>query len=195
MRQRAGETGKKSTMSTLNLLIRQERPQDHDSIYALVRDAFSRAEHTDHHEQDLVVRLRGGAAFVPELALVAEADATLVGHILFTRGILRDGASDHETLVLGPLAVAPGLQRRFIGTRLVEAGHRIAHKLGFSSSVLVGHPAYYPRFGYRPAESFGIVTHLELPPSVFMACELRPGGLTGVRGMLIYAPEFGLDPN
>jgi predicted N-acetyltransferase YhbS len=181
-------------MSTLNVSIRQELARDHDCVYRLVYDAFSRAEHTNHEEQDLVVRLRGSAAFVPELALVAEVAGDVVGHILFTRAVIRDGARDHASLVLAPLAVAPGLQRKGIGARLVDAGHRIARDLGFASSVLVGHPTYYPRFGYRPAESFGIVTHLDLPPGVFMACELRPGGLAGVRGMVIYAPEFGLDP-
>lgn len=181
-------------MSEMNVAIRQEQTQDHDRVYRLVLDAFSQAEHTDGHEQDLVVRLRGGAAFVPELSLVAEVEGQLVGHILFTRAVVRDGARDHATLVLGPVAVVPGFQRRGIGARLVEAGHRVARDLGFASSVLVGHPTYYPRFGYRPAESFGIVTHLELPPGVFMACELRPGGLAGVSGKLVYAPEFGLDP-
>lgn len=181
-------------MSDTSVSIRQEQTTDYDRVYRLVLDAFSQAVHTDGHEQDLVVRLRSGAAFVPELSLVAEVEAELVGHILFTRAVIRDGERDHATLVLGPVAVAPGSQRRGIGGRLVEAGHRVARNLGFASSVLVGHPTYYPRFGYRPAESFGIVTHLELPPGVFMACELRPGGLAGVSGMVIYAPEFGLDP-
>jgi predicted N-acetyltransferase YhbS len=183
-----------STMSPKNISIRQECPQDHDRVYRLVREAFAQLEYSDHHEQDLVVRLRGSAAFVPELALVADIGGEVVGHILFTRALIRDGASDHASLILAPLAVSPHFQRRGIGARLVEAGHDAARASGFSSSVLVGHPTYYPRFGYRPADAFGIVTHLDLPPGVFMACELVPGALVGVRGMLIYAPEFGLDP-
>jgi predicted N-acetyltransferase YhbS len=177
-----------------DILIRQERPHDRDSVYRLVLEAFSQAEHTNYQEQELVVRLRGSDAFVPELSLVAEVEGALVGHILFTRAVIRDEATDHATLVLAPLAVAPRLQRRGIGARLVEAGHCAARNLGFQSSVLVGHPAYYPRFGYRPAESFGVVTHLDLPSGVFMACELRLGGLAEVRGMLIYPPEFDLHP-
>jgi predicted N-acetyltransferase YhbS len=188
------EIGKKSKMSEMTVLIRQEHTQDRDRIYKLVLDAFSQAEHTNHQEQELVVHLRGSDAFIPELSLVAEVDGEVVGHILFTRAIIRNGATDHATLVLAPLAVAPALQRRGIGVRLVEAGHRVARGLGFASSVLVGYPTYYLRFGYRPAETFGIVTHLELPPDVFMACELRPDGLAGIHGMLIYPPEFGLDP-
>jgi predicted N-acetyltransferase YhbS len=172
--------------------IRQEREQDHARVYELIREAFAQAEHTDHQEQDLVVRLRGSRAFVPELSLVAEVAGAVVGHILFTRGVIRDGATEHTTLILAPLAVAPAWQRRGIGGRLIEAGHQAARGLGFSSSVLVGHPTYYPRFGYRPAGEFGITTYLDLPEGVFMACDLLPGGLSGVRGMLIYTPEFGL---
>jgi predicted N-acetyltransferase YhbS len=178
----------------MNLLIRQEHTQDRDRVFRLVLDAFAHAEHTNHQEQELVRRLRGSDAFVPELSMVAEAEGALVGYILFTRATIRDAAMNHETLVLAPLAVAPGFQRKGIGARLVEAGHLAACNLGFASCVLVGHPAYYPRFGYRPAESFGVLTHLELPPGVFMACELRPKGFAGVRGMLIYATEFELGP-
>ena len=178
----------------MTVLIRQEQIQDRERIHKLVFKAFAQAMQTNHQEQDLVVRLRGSDAFVPELSLVADVEGVLVGHVLFTRGFIRDRASDHETLILAPLAVAPALQRRGIGGQLIEAGHRVARELGFASVVLVGHPAYYPRFGYRPAESYGIVTHLDLPPGVFMACELRPAGFRGVRGMLIYAPEFGLGP-
>lgn len=67
---------------------------------------------------------------------------------------------------------------------LIEAGHRVAREMGFKSALLVGHPKYYPRLGYRPAEVFGIVTDLELPADVFMACELTEGGLDGVQGRM-----------
>lgn len=172
--------------------IRQERPGDHAAVHALVRDAFAQAEHTNHQEQDLVDRLRAGDAFIPELSLVAEQGGRIVGHVLFTCGLLRDGEIEQAILVVGPVAVAPSFQRRGIGGRLIQAGHEVARGLGFAATVLVGHPAYYPRFGYRPAGDLGITTHLDLPPDVFMACELTPGGLAGIGGMLIYPKEFGL---
>lgn len=178
----------------MNVLIRQERKEDYDKIYELVRAAFACADHTNHDEQNLVVRLRSSAAFAPELSLVAETDGEIVGHILFTRAAIRQGTREHETLTLAPLAVAPDYQGKGIGGRLIEAGHRVARELGFKSALLVGHPAYYPRFGYRPAETFGIVTDLELPAAVFMACELTAGGLDGVQGRVAFAPEFDLEP-
>lgn len=176
----------------MNIMIRQERKEDHDKVYALVRAAFAGAEHTNHDEQNLVVRLRGSAAFIPELSLVAEAAGEIAGHILFTRAVIRQGAREHDTLALAPLAVAPDHQGKGIGGQLIEAGHRMARELGFKSALLVGHPAYYPRFGYRPAGSFGIVTDMALPADVFMACELTAAGLDGVQGRVEFAPEFNL---
>lgn len=176
----------------MKILIRQERSEDYDKVYELVRTAFACAKHTNYDEQNLVVRLRSSAAFVPELSLVAEVKGKIIGHILFTRAVVREGAREHETLVLAPLAVAPDYQGKGIGGRLIEAGHRVARELGFQSAMLVGHPTYYPRFGYRPAEAFGIMTDLELPADVFMVCELAEGGLAGVRGRVEFAPEFNL---
>jgi predicted N-acetyltransferase YhbS len=123
---------------------------------------------------------------------VAEIAGEVVGHILFTRAVIRQGAREHETLTLAPLAVVPDYQGKGIGGRLIEVGHRVARELGFKSALLVGHPAYYPRFGYRSAETFGIVTDLELPADVFMVCELTEGGLGGVQGRVEFAPEFNL---
>ncbi|MDW7685063.1 MAG: N-acetyltransferase [Bacillota bacterium] len=178
----------------MDVFIRQERKEDYIKVYELVRAAFARAEHTNHDEQNLVVRLRNSAVFVPELSLVAETEGKIVGQIMFTRAVVRQGGKEHEMLTLAPLAVAPDYQGKGIGGRLIEAGHQVARELGFKSALLVGHPAYYPRFGYRPAETFGIVTGLELPPDVFMACELSEDGLGGVQGRVEFAPEFNLEP-
>ncbi len=91
------------------------------------------------------------------------------------------------------LAVLPEYQRKGVGGRLIEAGHRAAQEIGFKSVLLVGHSTYYPRFGYQPAQRFGITTNLELPPDVFMACELVEGGFSGVTGRMALAPEFQLE--
>ena len=176
----------------MNVLIRQEQKEDYDKVYEVVRTAFACAAHTNHDEHNLVVRLRRSAAFIPELSLVAEVAGEIVGHILFTRGVIQAKTQEYETLVLAPLAVVPDYQGKGIGGRLIEAGHRVAREIGFKSVLLVGHPIYYPRFGYRPAETFGIITDLDLPADVFMACELTKGGLDGVRGRLKHAPEFNL---
>jgi predicted N-acetyltransferase YhbS len=177
----------------LDVAILQEQAKDYDEVYELVKAAFAKAEHADHDEQELVVRLRRSAAFVPELSLVAVAEGKIVGHIMFTRVVIRQGDQAHESLTLAPLAVLPEYQRKGVGGRLIEAGHRAAQEIGFKSVLLVGHSTYYPRFGYQPAQRFGITTNLELPPDVFMACELVEGGFSGVTGRMALAPEFQLE--
>ena len=178
----------------MDIAIRPERPADRARIHEVTRAAFAGLEHSDGSEPDLVDRLRAGGAFVPQLSLVAEVDGEIVGHAMFTRASVRDDGAEHEILVLGPISVAPDFQRRGIGAELIEVGHDAAKELGFPGVALVGHPTYYPRFGYAPAERFGIGTHLDLPPGVFMVHELTPGALAGARGMLVYPPEFGLAP-
>ena len=100
------------------LTIRQEKPEDYRQVEQVVEQAFAHAEHTDHDEHNLVARLRGSEAFIPELSLVAEQDGRIVGHILFTK--LKVGQTTQ--LALAPLAVHPDFQRQGIGGALIEEG-------------------------------------------------------------------------
>jgi len=92
---------------------------------------------------------------------------------------------------LAPVSVLPEYQKMGIGGQLIRAGHQKAKELGFQSAILLGHPEYYPRFGYKPASSFGIKTRIPLPSDdVFMAVEITEGGLKGVSGMVVFPAEF-----
>ena len=71
------------------LIIRQERPEDYDTVYHVVKEAFENAEYTDGNEQNLVAALRKSKSFIPELSLVAVEDEKIVGHILFTKAVVR----------------------------------------------------------------------------------------------------------
>lgn len=82
-----------------------------------------------------------------------------------------------EQLILAPLAVAPDRQGRGIGGALIRAAHTAAEQAGYSLIVLVGHPTYYPRFGYRPASEFGLTCAPEIPPECFMALDLTGKGV------------------
>ncbi len=106
--------------------IRQEREQDYPEIYRLVKEAFATAEHAGGNEQDLVEALRKGTAYLPELALVAEEEGVLAGHILLTRASV-GGA---PVMALAPLSVRPEFQRRGVGTALMEKAHEIARARG-----------------------------------------------------------------
>lgn len=168
--------------------IRQERDEDEREVYRLIAEAFASAEHTDGKEQDLAAALRKGSAYIPELSLVAETGGEIVGHILFTKAhVGRD-----EVLVLAPLSVKPSCQKRGIGTALIAEGHKIAKKLGYSYSLVLGSETYYPRMGYVPAEQFGITVPQGIPAQNFMALKLREDA-GAVSGAVAYAEEFGME--
>ena len=104
----------------------------------------------------------------------------------------RDEQKQFQTLVLGPVSVLPEFQKQGIGGELIKVGHKKAIDCGFDSVILIGHPEYYPRFGYKPASGWGIKTHYQLPSDdVFMAVELKENALKNVSGMVIFPPEFG----
>ena len=172
--------------------IRQETPGDHETVNQVIEAAFAKAEHADGNEHHLVARLRGSSAFVPELSLVAEVDGNIVGHILFTKIVIKAEEHQHEALALAPVSVHPDCQRHGFGAKLIEAGHKIATELGFGAVILLGHPAYYPKFGYRPASGFGIKAPFDVPDEAFMAIALRPGALDEIEGTVVYPEEFGI---
>lgn len=178
---------------TPNITIRKEIPKDHNWVIELTAKAFETMPFSEGDEDQLVARLRNAPGFIPELSLVAELDGLIVGHILFTPLVIDNGQQQFESLVLGPVSVLPEFQKQGIGGKLIRAGHQKAVELGFRSVILIGHPEYYPRFGYKPASSWGIKTHYELPSDdVFMAVELTEGALKNVSGMVIFPPEFGV---
>ena len=168
--------------------IRQETPADYPVVYTLIKDAFASAEHCDGNEQDLAAALRQSTSFVPELSLVAVDGERIVGHILFTR-VTVGGA---QALALAPLSVLPEEQGKGIGLALIREGHRIAGRLGYGWSIVLGHPGYYPRAGYQPASRYGIRPPFDVPDENFMAAKLS-GQAPGVEGVVRYDPDFGIE--
>lgn len=167
--------------------IRQEKFYDYKEVYELITEAFAAAEHADGNEQDLVVALRKGNAFIPELSLVAEADGKLAGHILFTKAKV----SNDDVLVLAPLSIRPQYQKQGVGTALIIEGHKIAKELGYQYSLVLGSETYYPRFGYIPAERIGIEVPKGIPSENFMAIKLQENAKK-ISGAVTYAEEFGM---
>lgn len=170
------------------MLIRKEEPKDYETIYSLIKDAFVSAEQSDGNEQDLVNALRKGEAFLPDLSLVAEIDGKIAGHILFTRAKVGDDA----VLALAPLSVLPEYQRKGVGMALIKEGHRIARKLGYPYSVVLGSERYYPKAGYLPAEQFGIKPPFDVPCENFMAYKIKEDA-PHLQGTMKYAKEFGIN--
>lgn len=164
------------------MLIRKETEEDCEAIYKLNSSAFE-----SEAEAKLVDRLRelGKAA----ISLVTESSNELVGHILFSEVTL----SDHEGLKivgLAPMAVVPRCQRTGIGSALVRAGLEACKLNGYEAVVVLGHPAYYPRFGFRPSIEFGFRSEYDVPSDTFMSLELQENSLSGASGIVTYHSAF-----
>ena len=170
----------------MKLEVRRENALDVAGIRGVLLDAFGQPE-----EADLVEALRRGASFMPELSLVAQAGDIVVGHILFTRLHVR-GDERKPGLALAPMAIRKPFQRLGIGGQLMRAGLAAAREKGEPFVVVLGHPEYYPRFGFERASRFEIRAPMDVPDAALMAMELRPGGLNGVSGVVEWAPEFGI---
>jgi len=127
---------------------------------------------------------------VPQLALVAELDGELAGHVMLTRIVIRGEAGEYPSLALAPLSVAPAFQGRGVGAALVAAAHAQAKGMGFKSVIIAGIAGYYQRFGYAPLDAWPIRLPFEVHPEHRMAIALAPGGLDGVEGLVQYAPEW-----
>jgi putative acetyltransferase len=166
------------------MLIREEVPSDAAAIAALNRAAFGGG-----YEADLIARLRADRLVIA--SLVAQVRAKIVGHILFSMLPTEMDGRTIRAAALAPMAVQPELQNQGIGSKLVEEGLKAARARRIEAVVVLGHPAYYPRFGF----SADLARRLAAPFSgeAFMALELVPGALDGSRGSVSYPAAFGLE--
>jgi len=167
------------------LIFRAETEDDYADIYEVNWQAFGRAA-----EGRLVNMLRESEHCVPGLSLVAVKDGRVVGHILFTRLAIETQGGRFEALSLAPLAVMPAFQGQGIGSGLVTEGLKACKRLGFKAVVVVGHPDYYPRFGFSSARAKGLDAPFPVPDEAFMVQELVPGALDGIRGIIRLPAEF-----
>jgi predicted N-acetyltransferase YhbS len=170
------------------LIIRQEKPSESGRIYDLVKVAFETAKVADGDEQDFVNKLRASSAYIPELALVAEEEDKLVGHIMLTKTYITMADHTYEALLLAPLSVALEYRNRGVGSKLVLESFELAKKLGYKAVFVVGDPAYYAQFGFKPTVQFGIRHDPPIPDPNVMVYEIEPKALTGVSGTINFLP-------
>jgi predicted N-acetyltransferase YhbS len=168
------------------LKIRPEKPSDFQDIYDLVRIAFQTAKVADGTEQDYVNQLRASANYIPQLALVAEEEAELVGHIMLTKTYVATADSKFEALLLAPLAVALHYRNRGVGSQLVKESFELAKNLGHRVIFVVGDPAYYRRFGFKSSVLFGVKHVPPIGDQYVMVYELSAGALVGVEGTVTF---------
>jgi putative acetyltransferase len=163
-------------------VIRDAAPDDHAAIRAVIRHAFGRND-----EADLVERLRADGDVVVEL--VHASDIALQGHIFYSRLAIERAEEALACAALAPVAVLPALQRAGLGKALIEAGNARCAAWGLDAIVVLGHPDYYPRFGFSAAAAESLEAPFSGPH--FMALALRPDALKA-GGRVRYAMAFGV---
>jgi predicted N-acetyltransferase YhbS len=168
------------------LIIRQERPSEYYTVSNLVKLAFQTAKVSNGTEQNFVDKLRESSNYIPELALVAEQDGKIVGHIMLTKTTVATSERKIEALLIAPLSVALEYRSRGIGSKLVLASFDVAKNLGYSAVFVVGAPEFYGRFGFKTSVSFGIRHVPAIGDQYVMAYELTSGALSGITGTVTF---------
>jgi putative acetyltransferase len=156
-------------------LLRSARPDDHDAIVELTDAAFEGSEEA----------LRVVRELEPEISLVYEDEGAVVGHVMLTRMEM----GEHRPFQLSPLSVAPSHQNRGIGSQLTREALRLADKAGEPLVLVLGHPTYYPRFGFEPASPLGLESPRDFG-TAWMAVKLTAYD-PSVRGRVVFPPAFG----
>src|SRR5215813_3186678 len=165
------------------ITIRLEEIEDQKSIRRVNEVAFGQPI-----EADLVDALRTNAH--PLISLVATVEDRIVGHIFFSPVSIGSEMGTVTAMGLAPMSVLPEFQNQGIGSRLVNEGLKRCRDLGHSIVVVLGHPNYYPRFGFIPAHLKGLRSEYDVPDDTFMVLELSENALAGRRGLVRYHPEF-----
>lgn len=164
-------------------ITRTEARADVPAVRSVHLAAFRRAD-----EAELVDALRHDPAWIEELSVVVTTrDGTVVGHALLTRCHI----GGTPALCLAPCAVLPAHQRTGAGSAVIRGALQAAQEQGEAFVVVLGHPAYYPRFGFERASRHGIGLSIDVPDEALMAMSLDPRRALPA-GTVHYAAPFGL---
>jgi predicted N-acetyltransferase YhbS len=167
------------------MIIRPETEQDYASINEINCLAFNK------ESDDLVEKIRQSREYIPKLSLVAALDGEVVGHVMFSKAKIVSDRLSTPVLALGPIAVRPEHQKQGIGSALIRHGMQKGTELNYPLVLLIGHPSYYPRFGFQPARALGFeLRQFKVSDNVFMVCELIAGSLQAISGEMIYSDAF-----
>jgi len=172
--------------SETNIAIRAENAQDEEETAAIRR--INEIAFGGNEEAELVDNLRTTEAVL--VSLVAINEGQLVGHVLFSRMSIQTAECSVPAVALAPIAVLPDFQRKGIGEKLIRHGLDLLRSSGEQIVIVVGHPDYYPRFGFSVEKARDLQS--PFPPEAFMALELSEGALAGIRGKVRYPPAFGI---
>lgn len=181
---------------SMNANLRLEQSADYRNVEELTREAFWNHYVPGCNEHYLLHIMRDCGAFIRELDIVAEIHGEIVGNIVYTKAkILGDDGISREVLSFGPVSVLPAFWAKGIGSALIEYTIARAKESGYRAILIYGDPAYYKRFGFIPAETFGIGTPDNMYAEPLQALELWEGALSGCNGRFFEDTIYGVDEN
>jgi putative acetyltransferase len=169
----------------MNVKIRAEKKEDYEKITEINTLAFHQP-----NEGKMVEALRKNPRFLPELSLVAFSDNEIIGHVLFFPVDIKTASERITVLSLAPIAVHPTYQKQGVGKKLIHTGIAKARQLPFPAIIVLGHPSYYPCFGFVRASTWGIILPFEAPDEASMVLVLHPSSLEQRKGMVEYPAEY-----
>lgn len=168
--------------------IRKEQSQDEEAATGIHREAFG-GEHglvVAALVDDLRVMTKRGDG----LSLVAVSDDLVVGHVMFSRGVLNAPTQLVAIEILSPVAVRPVMQGKGIAAALIRRGLELLDSLGVPAVFLEGDPGYYSRLGFEPAKPLGVrKPSLRIPDAAFQVMKLSAYE-PWMTGTLVYADAF-----
>ena len=169
--------------------IRRETEADFRAVEELMREAFWNLNAPGCDEHFIAHNLRAHPDFLPELDFVAVHGAEIVGSVMYSRSRVED----NPVVTFGPLAVLPVYQRRGVGAALLQKTLPLCREMGFRAVVIYGNPAYYARFGFRPARAFDVRTSDNMYAAALQVLELYPDAMRGITGRFFESDAFEVD--
>ncbi len=178
----------------MDIILRNEREEDYKIVEQLTREAFWNVHVPGCNEHYLVHIMRDSELFIRELDFVAELNGKIVGNIMFMQSMITDKDDKmYPVITFGPISVLPKHQNKGIGSKLIEHSMKHARDMGFPAILIYGDPEYYKRFGFVPAENYGIKTSARVYAAALQACELLHGALNGISGKFVEGEIYKLD--
>lgn len=176
------------------IILRPEQPADYRETENVTREAFWNQYAPGCMEHYLLHILRHHNAFLPELDIVAVDSKQIIGNIVYVKANIQgDNGKEYEVLTLGPISVLPTYQKQGIGSKLIYHTKTLAQEMGFRAILLCGDPAYYARFGFIPAEQFGIRTAENHYAAALQAYECYPQALAEAKGRYLENEVYQID--
>ena len=182
-----------------NLLIREERKEDHFNVEKMVRESFWNVYRPGCLEHYLLNQLRGDKDFVKELDLVIELDGDIIGQVAYVKSHIQlDDGKELPTLTIGPICIDPRYQKKGYGKILLDYSLNKAKELGYGAVFLEGNIDFYKNSSFSYAHNYGIRYHglsIDEDTSFFLCNELKKGYLSGALGEYIIPQGYFIDEN